>query len=120
MNKSDHPTAPEEKMMELLGIDPVNHRVKCGDCDTWVSTADAVPDHAEETVRCPKCAEPRKGKITDNPYYSDYPAAIIFTSDKFIVTALGYNEEHCEDVLQCVLLGRFKDHEGDREFRRDR
>lgn len=38
---------------------------------------------------------------------SDYPASITFTSSKFIVTAFGYDREHCEDVLQCVLLGRF-------------
>lgn len=49
---------------------------------------------------------------------SDYPCSLTFTSSKFIVTAFGHDREHCEDVLQCVLLGRFKDHEGDREFER--
>jgi hypothetical protein len=47
---------------------------------------------------------------------SDYPASLTFTSDKFIVTAFGYDREHCDDVLQCVLRGRFKDHKGDREY----
>lgn len=49
---------------------------------------------------------------------SDYPHSLIFTSSKFVITAFGHDREHCEDVLQCVLLGRFKDHEGDSEFRR--
>ncbi|MBK8468140.1 MAG: hypothetical protein IPL32_20185 [Chloracidobacterium sp.] len=50
--------------------------------------------------------------------HSDYPSELIFTSDKFVVTAFGYDREHCEDVLQCVLHGRFGDHEGDREWRK--
>lgn len=49
---------------------------------------------------------------------SDYSHSLIFTSDKFIVTAFGHDREHCEDVLDCVLRGRFGHHEGDREFRR--
>ena len=47
---------------------------------------------------------------------SDYSHSLTFTSSKFIVTAFGHDREHCEDVLQCVLAGRFKDHAGDREF----
>ena len=47
---------------------------------------------------------------------SDYPVSLTFTSSKFIVTAFGHDREHCEDRLQCILKGRYKDHKGDREF----
>lgn len=47
---------------------------------------------------------------------SDYSHSLTFTSSKFIVIAFGHDQEHCEDVLQCVLRGRFHDQEGDREY----
>lgn len=49
---------------------------------------------------------------------SDYPFVLIFTSDKFVISAFGFDPEHCEDRLQCILKGRYKDHTGDREIRR--
>lgn len=61
---------------------------------------------------------PTKPELDAGAGESDFPCSLTFTSSKFIVTAFGYTEEHCEDVLQCVLLGRFAKHEGDREFQR--
>lgn len=50
---------------------------------------------------------------------SDYTRSLIFTTDKFVITAFGHDRDHCEDVLQCVLKGRFEDYTGDREHRKD-
>jgi hypothetical protein len=47
---------------------------------------------------------------------NDYSHSLIFTSSKFVITAFGHDREHCEDVLQCILRGRFADQEGDREY----
>ena len=49
---------------------------------------------------------------------SDYSVSLTFTSSKFIVIAFGHDRGHSEDVLQCVLKGRFHDKKGDREFRK--
>lgn len=47
---------------------------------------------------------------------NDYATSLTFTSSKFIVIAFGHNDDHAEDVLQCVLLGKFSDAAGDREM----
>jgi hypothetical protein len=55
----------KERMMEALGIDLDGHRVKCGDCDKWIFTQDAIPDYEHETVRCQKCASPAEQPAAD-------------------------------------------------------
>jgi hypothetical protein len=73
----------------------------------------SVPSLSSEAKACEQNLEMDAGAGK-----SDYTYSLTFTSSKFIVTAFGHDRDHCEDVLQCVLLGKFKDHEGDREFER--
>lgn len=81
----------------------------CGNCDDYRPPATTVPAESDGNL-----------EMDAGAGASDYSHSLTFTSSKFIVTAFGHDREHCEDVLQCVLLGRFKNHEGDREFRREK
>jgi len=50
---------------------------------------------------------------------SDYERSLTFTSSKFIVIAFGHDRDHCEDVLDNVLRGRYADAPGDLEHRKE-
>ncbi len=45
-----------ERMIEVLGCDPIRNRVKCSRCEQWAPNADAVAVSEEAGVWCPNCA----------------------------------------------------------------
>jgi hypothetical protein len=109
-NKSDHPTEICIKCGCTKLAGGYSH---CTSTDATCEMDTSVPSLSSEAKACEQNLEMDAGAGK-----SDYTYSLTFTSSKFIVTAFGHDRDHCEDVLQCVLLGKFKDHECDREFER--